>query len=186
MGRRISVDSATLANKAFEVIEARHLFSLSWARICVLIHPQAQVHALVEFLDGTVLAQLAPPDMRIPIHSALTHPSRCTSCTERLSLPKLDVSFETLVSGRYPAFDAVLEAGQRGGTAPAVANAADEVLVEAFLRGEIPFTAIAEGITTVLADHSCYPVQNMADVLDADNWAREEAREVVARWTRNV
>lgn len=186
MGRRISVDSATLANKAFEVIEARHLFSLSWARIGVLIHPQAQVHALVEFLDGTVLAQLAPPDMRIPIQSALTHPSRCTSCTERLSLPRLDVSFETLVSGRYPAFDAVLEAGQRGGTAPAVANAADEVLVEAFLRGEIPFTAIAEGITTVLADHSCYPVQNMADVLDADNWAREEAREVVARWTRNV
>jgi len=186
MGRRISVDSATLANKAFEVIEAHHLFSLPWERIGVLIHPRAQVHALVEFVDGTMLAQLAPPDMRIPIQSAITYPTRLPTRTHRIALPELEVSFDVLVPAQNPAFGAILEAGMTGGTAPAVANAADEVLVEAFLCGEIPFTAIAEGITSVLCDHRSIRVQDLGDVLSADKWARERAREVVARRTRSV
>lgn len=186
MGRRISVDSATLANKAFEVIEAYHLFSFPWDGIGVLIHPQAQVHALVEIEDGTVIAQLAPPDMRIPIQSALTYPERYPLPSARLSLAGLDLSFAELQPGRYPAFDAVLEAGQEGGTSPAVANAADEVLVDAFLHGEISFPDIAEGISVVLTAHRCGPVHNTADVLAADNWARERARAVVAQRRRSV
>jgi len=186
MGRRISVDSATLANKAFEVIEAHHLFALRWEEIGVLVHPQAQVHALVEFVDGTVLAQLAPPDMRIPIQSALTYPIRSDCASGRLSLSELRMSFETLVPGRYPAFDAVLEAGRSGGTAPVVANAADEALVDAFLRGEIPFTAIADGIRVVCAEHIPAPIQSLTDVRAADNWAREKARAVVAQRRRSV
>ncbi len=186
MGRRISVDSATVANKAFEVIEAHHLFALPWDRIGVLVHPQARVHALVEFSDGTVLAQLAPPDMRIPIAAALAYPGRCPFPSEQLALSGLNLSFEELLPGRYPAFDVVLEAGKGGGTAPAVANAADEVLVEAFLRGAIPFTAIAEGITAVCAEHVPSPVGTVADVWAADNWARERARAFVAERGRGV
>ncbi|HNR24054.1 MAG TPA: 1-deoxy-D-xylulose-5-phosphate reductoisomerase [Candidatus Bipolaricaulis sp.] len=181
MGKRISVDSATLANKAFEVIEAHHLFALPWERIGVLVHPQARVHALVEVVDGTVLAQLAPPDMRIPIRAALTHPERCPPPPARLSFAELDLSLAALPAGRYPTFDTVLAAGRMGGTAPAVANAADEVFVEAFLRGEIPFPAIGEGIAIVLDDHRVSPVQDVADVIAADNWARERARAVVAQ-----
>ncbi len=186
MGPRISVDSATLANKAFEVIEAHHLFALPWDRIGVLVHPQAQVHALVELVDGSVLAQLAPPDMRIPIRAALTHPERLPPPPARLSLSGLALSFEALAADRYPAFWSVLEAGKRGGTAPAVANAADEVLVEAFLNGEIAYPAIAEGIARVLAAHQCIPVQNVETIHAADNWARERARAVVARRARSV
>lgn len=186
MGRRISVDSATLANKAFEVIEARYLFSLPWERIGVLVHPQAQVHALAEFGDGTTLAQLAPPDMRIPIRLALAHQVGCIPCPARIDLSRLEMSFETLVPGRYPAFDVVLEAGQRGGTMPAVANAADEVLVESFLRGDISFTAIADGIADVVVEHVSSAINSLADVLAADNWAREKARAVVAKRSRSV
>lgn len=186
MGPRISVDSATLANKAFEVIEAHHLFSLPWEKIGVLIHPEARVHALVELVDGTVLGQLAPPDMRIPIRTALTHPQRCPPPPARLSLPGLALSFAELRPDRYPAFWSVLEAGKLGGTAPAVANAADEVLVEAFLRGEISYPLIAEGIAKVLAEHESTPVQNVESIHFADNWAREMARAVVARRARSV
>ncbi|MCX7750972.1 MAG: 1-deoxy-D-xylulose-5-phosphate reductoisomerase [Candidatus Bipolaricaulota bacterium] len=180
MGRRITVDSATLVNKAFEVIEAHHLFRLPWDQIGVLIHPQATVHALVELVDGSVVAQLSVPDMRIPVRAALTHPHRLPP-PRTLSLPGLNLTFEALDPALYPGFAAVLEAGRRGGTAPAVANAADEVLVEAFLRGEIPFPAIADGIAEVLALHSPEPVRTRADVEGADRWARAEARRWLAR-----
>ncbi len=180
MGRRISVDSATLVNKAFEVIEAHFLFGLPWERIGVLVHPQACVHAAVELLDGTVLVHLSPPDMRLPIQAALTHPTRLPA-PARLSLSALNLSFQELCPGEYPAFDVVLRAGVTGGTAPAVANAADEVLVEAFLRGEIPFPAIGEALGEILARHPPGPVRSVADVLSADRWAREEVRALVAR-----
>lgn len=186
MGPRISVDSATLANKAFEVIEAHHLFSLPWERIGVLIHPEARVHALVELVDGTVLGQLGPPDMRIPIRAALTHPQRYPPPPARLSLPGLSLSFKELRPSQYPAFGSILEAGKRGGTAPTVANAADEVLVEAFLRGRISYPLIAEGIAEVLAEHKSTPVQNVESIHFADNWAREMAEVVVARRARSV
>ncbi len=181
MGRRITVDSATLVNKAFEVIEAHHLFSLPWEKIGVLIHPQAQVHAMVELCDGTVLAQLAPPDMRIPIRAALTRPRRVAPPPARLSFAGLNLTFESLRPRRYPAFEAVLEAGKRGGTAPAVANAAGEILVEAFLSGKIPYPAIADGIAEVISAHECGPARDLASILAADNWGRERARAVVAR-----
>lgn len=182
MGRRISVDSATLVNKAFEVIEAHHLFRLSWERIGVLVHPQACVHAAVELVDGTVRAHLSAPDMRLPIQAALTHPARLPA-PRRLSLSPLTLSFEGLRPGEYPAFDAVCGAGVTGGTAPAVANAADEVLVDAFLRGEIPFPAIGEALGEVLALHRPGPVRSVADVVAADRWARGEALSLVARWS---
>ncbi|HEU68446.1 MAG TPA: 1-deoxy-D-xylulose-5-phosphate reductoisomerase [Candidatus Acetothermia bacterium] len=186
MGPRITIDSATLVNKAFEVIEAHHLFALPWDRIGVLIHPQAQVHALVELCDGTVLAQLSPPDMRIPIQAALTHPARLSPAPARLSLPGLALAFAPLPVDQYPAFSAVLEAGRRGGTAPAVANAADEVLVEAFLSGKIPYPAIADGIAEVLSAHETGPVQDIDSVYAADNWGREMARAIVARRASSV
>jgi len=186
MGPRISVDSATLVNKAFEVIEAHRLFGLSWDRIGVLVHPEARVHALVELADGTVLAQLAAPDMRIPIRSALTHPRRCPPPPTRLSLSPLSLSLEELCPDRYPAFWTVLAAGKRGGTAPAVANAADEVLVESFLRGEVPYPLIAEGIAAVLREHESAPVEGLESILRADAWARERVRAVVARDADNV
>ncbi|MFO8034310.1 MAG: 1-deoxy-D-xylulose-5-phosphate reductoisomerase, partial [Candidatus Bipolaricaulota bacterium] len=139
MGPRITVDSATLVNKAFEVIEAHHLFNAPWEKIGVLLHPQSVIHALVELVDGTLLAQMGPHDMRIPIRYALTHPERLPDAPARLSLADLSLELSPLPSDRYPAFWSVVEAGKAGGTAPAVANAADEVLVAAFLEGRISF-----------------------------------------------
>jgi len=181
MGPRITVDSATLVNKAFEVIEAHHLFGLAWEEIGVLLHPQSIVHALLELSDGSFLAQLAAPDMRIPIRAALTHPIRLPPPPTRLPLARLALSFCELSEDRFPAFWAVLEAGRVGGTAPAVANAADEVLVDAFLAGKIPFPAIAEGIAEVLSRHSPAPLAGLSELEEADAWAREEARRFVER-----
>ncbi|MBC7097606.1 1-deoxy-D-xylulose-5-phosphate reductoisomerase [Candidatus Bipolaricaulota bacterium] len=180
MGPRITVDSATLVNKAFEVIEARYLFGLEWEEIGVVLHPQSIVHALLELSDGSLLAQLAPPDMRIPIRAALVHPARLPPPPARLTLPRLSLSFFELPRDRFPAFWAVLEAGRKGGTAPAAANAADEVLVDAFLSRRIPFPTIAEGIEEVLSRHSPAPCE-LSAVEEADAWAREEARRFVER-----
>jgi len=181
MGPRITVDSATLVNKAFEVIEAHHLFGLPWEKIGVVLHPESIVHALVELRDGSILAQLATPDMRLPIRAALTYPERLPPPIP-LRLTPLSLNFRELSRDRYPAFWTVLEAGKMGGTAPAVANAADEVLVQAFLAGEIPFTAISEGISQVLSRHKNGPVEGLESVLAADRWARQEARKFVARY----
>lgn len=178
MGPRITVDSATLVNKAFEVIEAHHLFSLSWERIGVLLHPESKVHALLELVDGSILAQLAFPDMRLPIRAALTYPERLPPAIP-LPLAPLTLTFREIPRNRYPAFWAVLEAGQEGGTMPAVANAADEVLVQAFLAEKIPFPAIARGIQLILAKHKKERVTSLEDVLDADRWARQEAQRFV-------
>jgi len=179
MGPRITVDSATLVNKAFEVIEAHFLFGLAWEKIGVLLHPQSIVHALLELSDGSFLAQLAPTDMRIPIRAALTHPVRLPPPPTRLPLARLGLSFRELPQNRFPAFWTVLEAARTGGTAPAVANAADEVLVDAFLAGKIAFPAIAEGIAEVLSRHSPAPVGGLSALQEADAWAREEARRFV-------
>ncbi len=181
MGPRITVDSATLVNKAFEVIEAYHLFGFPWDRIGVLLHPQSIVHALVELVDGSLMAQLAAPDMRIPIRAAITHPQRLPPPPLRLPLAPLDLSFRELPRDRYPAFWTVLAAGKMGGTAPAVANAADEVLVAAFLARKIAFTGIAEGLEHVLSRHTPGPVRDLAALEEADAWAREEARRFVER-----
>jgi len=176
MGPRITVDSATLVNKAFEVIEAHWLFELPFERIDVVLHPQSVVHALVELTDGSFLAHLGPPDMRGPIQFALTYPEAPRGRYGQLDWGSLKLEFSALDPKRYPAFGLVVEAGRRGGTYPAVANAADEVLVERFLKGEIPFTRIASGIEAVLEAHTSVEDPDVEALLAADRWARERAR----------
>ncbi len=178
MGPRITVDSATLVNKAFEVIEAHWLFSMPYGKIGVLLHPQSIVHGAVELVDGNWIAVLSAPDMRIPIKYALTHPRRLPPAPRALSLMGRTLEFGAIPKGKYPAFEVVLEAGIAGGTAPAVANAADEELVAAFLAERIPFTAIAAGLSHVLTRHQPVSAPGLEEIRAADAWARAEAR----RW----
>ncbi len=178
MGKRITIDSATLVNKAFEVIEAHWLFDLPYEKISVLIHPQSVVHGLVELTDGSIIAQLGPTDMRLPIQYALTYPERVPSAVERLDLVKQRLEFAPVGRERYPAFWLVCEAGRRGGTFPAVANAADEVLVQRFLNTEISFVGIAHGLERVLSEHVSLPDPSVEEILEADRWARQRAREI--------
>ncbi len=180
MGARITVDSATLVNKALEVIEAHWLFGLPWERIGVVIHPQSVVHALVELVDGSLLAHLGEPDMRVPIQYALTYPQRAPHAWAPLKLEGLALEFRALEPERYPAFGLVVEAGRRGGTYPAVANAADEVAVERFLQREIEFGAIPRLLEAALEAHEprALPPEGLTAeaVLEADRWARDFAR----------
>ncbi len=177
MGERITIDSATLVNKAFEVIEAHWLFNLAWEQIDVVMHPESIIHGLIEFSDGSLWAQMGAPDMRIPIQYALTYPERQPGPFERLDLRNLSLNFKLLDKRRYPAFEVVLEAGRMGGTAPAVVNAADEVAVERFLKGEIPFTEIPKILAEVLAKHIIIKEPSLEDILEADRWARSAGRE---------
>jgi len=176
MGPRITIDSATMVNKAFEVIEAHYLFDIPYTRIEPLIHPGSVVHSLVEYRDGSVIAQLAAPDMRIPIQYALVYPDRPATSLPRLELTKVEkLSFELLDHARFPAFDTVLCAATAGGTAPAAVNAADEVLVRRFLGREIPFTAIPRGIAATLAAWKKEDEMSLAAIKATDRWAREFA-----------
>lgn len=174
MGARITVDSATLVNKAFELVEARWLFGLPLERIEAVLHPQSLVHGMVQLCDGSVLAHLGCPDMKVPIQYALTGPARRAQSGRRLQWEGLALSFQAIDPRRYPAFDHVLQAARAGGTASAAANAADEVLVARFLRGEIPFTRIADGIQRVLDAHRIQPA-SLEAVMEADRRARELA-----------
>jgi 1-deoxy-D-xylulose-5-phosphate reductoisomerase len=181
MGRRITVDSATLVNKGFEVIEAHHLFGLPYERIDVVVHPESLVHALVEWEDGSLVAGVAPPDMRIPIALALAYPERRDT-----GLPRWEargrMTFEPLDRERFPGFGVVAEAGVLGGTAPAAVNAADEVLVERFLSGEIPFPSIAQGLAQVLShwkEERSSGGEDLTARLATDRWAREISRVLV-------
>lgn len=180
MGPRITVDSATLVNKAFEVIEAHHLFAMPWEHIGALLHPESVVHALVELLDGSILAQLSTPEMRLPIRAALTYPKRLPPALP-LRVAPLDLHFREIPRDQYPGFWVVLGAGMAGGTMPAVANAADEVLVQAFLAEKIPLTSIADGIKLVIEKHEKKRVLELEDIVEADRWAREEAQQFVRR-----
>jgi 1-deoxy-D-xylulose-5-phosphate reductoisomerase len=177
MGPRITVDSATLVNKAFEVIEAHWLFEFPFESIEVVIHPQSIIHGMIELTDGSLIAHLSPPDMRGPIQYALCYPERpMQRFFEWDWTDTLKLEFSPLDRARYPAFEVVVEAGRRGGTLPAVANAADEVLVERFLSGEIEFTAIARGLEEVLAAHEPVEDPDLEEVLAADRWARAKAK----------
>jgi 1-deoxy-D-xylulose-5-phosphate reductoisomerase len=176
MGRKISVDSATMMNKGLEVIEARWLFDLEPERIEVLIHPQSIVHSLVEYADGSVLAQLSNPDMRVPIANALAYPERIDSGAQPLDLAALkSLSFEKPDLARFPCLALAYDALRAGGTAPAVLNAANEVAVEAFLAGRLAFTGIARVIEGVLAAVAAGPADDLATVMKADAQARSEA-----------
>ena len=180
MGRKITVDSATLVNKAFEVIEAHWLFNVPWDKIEVVVHPQSIIHSMVEMADGSVKAQLGPPDMRLPIQYALFYPTRLPN----EQIPRLDtgvahsLSFEPLDQQRYPCFGLAVEAGKRGGTYPAVLSAADEVAVERFLQGRMGFMDIYRTLEGVLEDHTPSSGTSLEEILAADQWARERAGEV--------
>ena len=175
MGPKITVDSATLANKALEVIEAHHLFGLGYDAIEVVVHPQSIVHAFTEFVDGSVLAQVGFPTMELPILYALTHPERMPDAGAQWFDPVATgpLTFEALRQDHFPAFSLGVEAGAAGGTAPAVYNASNEVAVEAFLEGRISFGMIGEMIETVLQGHDVQPAGDLEAVLAADGWARE-------------
>ena len=177
MGRKISVDSATMMNKGLEVIEARWLFDLPAERIEVLIHPQSIVHSLVEYADGSMLAQLSNPDMRVPIAHALAYPERVESGASALDLAQLKtLSFEKVDERRFPCLGLAYAALRAGGTAPAVLNAANEVAVEAFLAGRLPFTGIASVIAETMEVVAARKADDLATVMQADADARLQAR----------
>jgi 1-deoxy-D-xylulose-5-phosphate reductoisomerase len=182
MGNRITVDSATMMNKGFEVIEARWLFDMRPEQIDVIIHPQSIIHSFVEFVDGAVLAQLAPPDMRMPIQYALTYPDRVESSQVALDwsgLKRLD--FEKASARRFPCLRLAREALKKGGALPAALNAADEVAVAAFLDHRLPFLGIPEVVESVLGKTPRAKFSSIDDVLAADQEARRLAHEAVAQ-----
>ncbi len=181
MGKRISIDSATLMNKAFEVIEAHFLFSLDYDQIDVVIHPGSFVHSLVEFIDGVVKAELGPPDMRKPIQRALTWPGRMPAPAEPIDLMGTALTFSAPDRERFPALDLGYEAGRRGENGPAVLNAADEVAVAAFLDRRIRFTEIVEVVEDALNAVPSAPISTLADALAADAHGRAAAAEAIAR-----
>ena len=175
MGRKITIDSATLMNKGFEAIEARWLFNVPMDRIEVLMHRESIVHSLVEFADGSVKAQLGEPDMRLPIQCALSYPERVAcDAVPRLNLARVKaLHFDEPDFGRYPALRLAFEAGAKGGTWPAVLAAADEVAVDCFIQGTIGFTDIARVVDAALSAHSGSADPSLEAVLEADVWARE-------------
>ncbi len=182
MGPKITIDSATLMNKGLEVIEARWLFDVPPDRVDVIVHSQSIVHSMVEFQDGSVLAQLGLPDMRVPIAVALAHPERLPLEAPRLDLAALGrLDFETPDRKRFPCLDLAYEALAANETAPAVLNAANEVAVAAFLAGAIPCPAVEAANTAVLESHvgrgGNGTIRDLADILEADAWARSAARE---------
>jgi 1-deoxy-D-xylulose-5-phosphate reductoisomerase len=179
MGKKITIDSATMMNKALEIIEARWLFDLPPSQIDVVIHPQSIVHSLVEFIDGSVLAQMSPPDMRLPIQYALTWPERVESPARRLDWSQsLRLDFEPPDEDRFPALRLGREVAALGGTAGAVLNAANEAAVASFLAGELSFTEIVPACRSVLESHSFSPAPTLDELLAVDRWARQE----ISRW----
>ncbi|HZJ28777.1 MAG TPA: 1-deoxy-D-xylulose-5-phosphate reductoisomerase [Solirubrobacterales bacterium] len=182
MGGRITIDSATLMNKGFEMIEAHHLFGVPYERIEVVVHPASIVHSLVDLADGATLAHLGHPDMRVPISYALRGPQRSPVGTPRLDLAEIGaLEFERPDLEGFPCLGLARRAGEAGGTAPCVLNAADEVAVEAFLAGTLPFTGIAEVVEETLAALPARPVGHFDDLFAADSEARRQAEQIAAR-----
>jgi 1-deoxy-D-xylulose-5-phosphate reductoisomerase len=184
MGRKITVDSASLMNKGLEVIEARWLFDVPVEKIDVHIHPQSVVHSMVEYVDGSIVSQLGITDMRIPISYALAFPERLNLPFPRLNLfQKESLSFQPPDVERFPCLDLAYRAIKIGGTMPATLNAANEIAVNAFLDGALPFTKIPSLIRQVMEGHDVRPAQTLEDVLKADHWARETSRTILERKT---
>ncbi|MBM4018954.1 MAG: 1-deoxy-D-xylulose-5-phosphate reductoisomerase [Planctomycetes bacterium] len=179
MGRKITIDSATLMNKALEVIEAHHLFGLAAEQIQVIIHRESTMHSLVEFIDGSCLAQLGPPDMRTPIQYALTYPERRAAPWPRLDLAMLGgLHFDEPDARKFPALGLGFEVVRRGGSLGAALSGADETAVAAFLDGQVRFTDVVPVVKRVLDAHRWIAQPTLQDVLATDAWAREEAK----RW----
>ena len=177
MGPKITVDSATLANKGLELIEAHWLFGVPFAAIEVVVHPTSVVHSLVRFRDGALLAHLGLPDMRVPISYALTYPERAATPVEPLDLVGLALDFEAVDADAFPLLGLARDAGERGGTAPCAYNAANEVAVAAFLDGRIAFLDVAEVVEETLARIDGTPARDLDDLIEAD----EEARRLAAK-----
>lgn len=181
MGRRITVDSATLMNKGFEVIEAKRLFDLDVNQIQVIIHPEAIIHSMVGFKDGSILAQLGVTDMRLPIQYALTYPARLDSGLKDLDFFALkNLTFRKPDLKKFPALALAIDVAKKGGTLPSVLNAADEAAVHAFLNGRIKFTQIYKVVEKVVHRHRVMLKESLSDILAADRWAREEAESVIS------
>jgi 1-deoxy-D-xylulose-5-phosphate reductoisomerase len=179
MGNKISIDSATMMNKGLEVIEAHHLFGMPAERIDIVIHPQSIVHSMVEYVDGSIIAQLSTTDMKFPIQYALLYPERVTAPFARLDLERIrTLDFLPVDPERFPAVELAYAACRAGGSMPAVLNAANEVAVERFLAGELPFTGIVEVVNRVLDKHAseAAAIDSIDDALRYDAWARHIAR----------
>ena len=179
MGPRITIDSATLMNKAFEVIEAHYLFGIDYDAIDVVVHPQSIIHSLVEFVDGSVKAQLGEPDMRGPIQYAITYPGRAPAPFQPFDPTANDLTFEQPDRAAFPCLDLGFAAGRMGGSAPAVLNAADEVAVQAFLEGRIGFTSIPVIVEETLSQVEWRKLTSVEDVTAVDCEARGTATEVI-------
>lgn len=176
MGRKITIDSATLFNKGLEMIEARWLFDIEMARVGVVVHPQSIVHSMVEFVDGSLLAQLSTPDMCLPIQYALTYPERVASERVQTDFPKVgNLTFEAPDLDRFPALELARRAGEVGGTLPAVLNAANEIAVEAFVNRRINFPQITDTVRRTMDSHQVVAHPTLEQILEADTWARSAA-----------
>ncbi len=182
MGQKITIDSATLMNKGLEVLEAHWLFHVDFLQIQVVVHPQSLIHSMVEYVDGSIIAQLGNPDMRIPIAYAMAYPERLT-----IDVPKLAVTaagtmtFEEPDFERFPCVEYAYEAGRIGGTMPTVLNAANEIAVDAFLRERITFPDIPRIIHRVMDAHTSKPLASIQDAIDADQWARARANDNILK-----
>lgn len=182
MGKKITIDSASLMNKGLEVIEARWLFDVPSDRIDVHIHPQSIIHSMVEYIDGSVIAQMGIPDMRIPISYALSYPERLPLALPPLNLLEIEkLTFKTPDHERFPCLNLAYEALKAGGTMTAALNAANEIAVDAFLNGKIRFVEISGLIEDVMSSHSNGPASHVDDILKTDLWARSKAKELIKR-----
>jgi len=187
MGRKITIDSATMFNKGLEMIEAKWLFDVEMAKVDVVVHPQSIVHSLAEFEDGSQLAQLCHTDMCFPIQYAVTYPERLANRLPQLNLQELgQLTFEAPDPVRFPALRLAREAGTTGGTLPAVLNAANEIAVPGFYEEKIPFPAIWELVEAVMRDHTVAEHPNLEQLRAADAWAREKAQELLPQFTRST
>jgi len=181
MGPKITIDSATMMNKGFEVIEARWLFDIPTSRIEVVIHPQSTIHAVVEFTDGSMLAQMAVADMRLPIQYALNYPERMNSPCSRLNLTDIGhLSFRQPDMERFPCLGLACHAAAEGGTLPAVLNAANEIAVELFLENRLSFVRIPSVIEQAMQEHRSIDQPSLEEILEADRWARQYVIEHVS------
>jgi len=180
MGRKITIDSATLMNKGLEVIEAYWLFNIPIAKIDVIIHPQSIIHSMVEFIDGSILAQMSVPDMKGPISFALSYPVRSTSVMPFLNLTDVaKLTFEEPDNKKCPSLSLTYEALRKGGTMPCVLNSSNEAAVEAFLKKRISFTAITRVVSRTMSEHSVLKGETIEEVLSASDWARHKAEEII-------
>lgn len=179
MGRKITIDSSTLFNKGLEMIEARWLFDVEMSRVKVVVHPQSVVHSMVEYVDGSIIAQLSTPDMCLPIQYALTYPERVGSERVQTNFARIgSLTFEEPDLDRFPALELARRAGDVGGTLPAVLNAANEVAVERFCQRQLSYTGITEMVRRVMDTHRIVDHPSLEQILAADTWARAEAARV--------